>query len=427
MPRKELEGFTDRVLRVSLNHKNIIDLAETNPSSTLAENKLIAGKLRFLMNLKLQPVRIKEIKRKGHTGWKILGKLKGGTNRRRMRKRAAENLAEKEKRRKIDDRIRTQKFKLSYQNINGMSEDKLEEIQDYLEQYNIDILVLSEAKKQEGDLLQDFNIDGYQLEEHLRGDAQEGGLLIYTKEDLNTQVKNWRGLLDSHDEWMESERQWRKVKINGKDHAFCSVYLRIDSAVFPQYYENNVKLMDKIKEEMAVLRSEGMRITVIGDMNGHIGNKQPYGIPGNPHTLVNRNGKLIIEVFTSENMQLLNSSTWHTGKGDIIQGEGLCSYYKPRVDGIQSSIIDYAFTDRETLQGITKFEVMDGAINIPSSDHVPLLMHLENDDEVEENAKKEKRCSITSLQISHHPSKHSTQCRVNRHNTLFNFAERNPF
>lgn len=67
----------------------------------------------------------------------------------------------------------------------------------------------------------------------------------------------------------------------------------------------------------------------------------------------------------------------------------LCTYYKPRVDGVQSSIIDYAFADRETLSSITKFEVMDGVINIPSSDHVPLLLHLETDGEPDVTTGKE--------------------------------------
>ena len=120
---------------------------------------MIGENINYLLKLKLQPqVEKKWAKSETNTGWKILGKLKGGTNRRRTKQEARSKLyhAEREKTRKLDKMNACNNFKMAYLNINGMSEEKVEEVTDFLETNDLDLLFIRETKKQEGDLMQNY-------------------------------------------------------------------------------------------------------------------------------------------------------------------------------------------------------------------------------------------------------------------------------
>ena len=97
-------------------------------------------------------------------------------------------------------------------------------------------------------------------------------------------------------------------------------------------------------------------------------------------THINRNGKLILDTAKAGDMQILNDSKWQLDTGEIIESEGFYTYHKHRVDGQQTSIIDYAIVDKNLLPSIKKFRIMDNAINIPTSDHIPLLIHMQQDE-----------------------------------------------
>ena len=72
-----------------------------------------------------------------------------------------------------------------------------------------------------------------------------------------------------------------------------------------------------IRDEQAELRRKGFRILVVGDMNGHIGNVEAVGIPGNKPG-INPNGNLLLEYERYSDMTILNrrSSGLWTWKRD---------------------------------------------------------------------------------------------------------------
>ena len=237
-------------------------------------------------------------------------------------------------------------------------------------------MICSEAKKQQGDLLSDNNIKDYTVYEYLRPDMQEGGMVVYIKDDLTVIVETWDGLGDPQEQWMDSERLWLIIKTESESMAVCSSYLRCQNYKKPELYNDNKKLTNKIEEEAAYLRNTGCKVTWWGDMNGHIGRLPPLGITKNCHPGINQNGRLILEHVSEMGMVILNGNQWTREDGIQVKARGEHTYQKIRKDGVHRSYIDLAFADKEALKHINMFEVIGFEAHVPGSDHVPMLMSL---------------------------------------------------
>ena len=170
-------------------------------------------------------------------------------------------------------------LKVGTQNIDGMSEIKLPDLQQFLTTQNLGIFVISEVKKQEGELLSSYEIPGYSLTEHLRMDTKSGGLATYVKDGLDCRVEVDSSSKELHKVWLDSERVW--IKVSGAlKVAICTVYLRCNQPKDSAYYQNNVTLLEEIKMESSVMRQQGFQVLFQGDFNSHVGNVRPYGIQG---------------------------------------------------------------------------------------------------------------------------------------------------
>ena len=177
---------------------------------------------------------------------------------------------------KIDE---FKRLRVGSQNVDGMSEAKLLDLHMFLESQKLDIFVLSELKKQEGELLTRFDIPGYSLKEFLRSDSQSGGLAAYVREGQSCKIEIGRTPRETDTEWMDSERLWISVS-GSKKVAICTTYLRCEQPVNSIYYKNNQLLLNKIKEESSIFRQKGFAVVHQGDFNSHVGDFRPCGIPG---------------------------------------------------------------------------------------------------------------------------------------------------
>ena len=226
------------------------------PKKRKKGSKLMAEKIQFLQ--KLTKTKNSEYIQEFRTGWKTGEGLKGGAN--STEPQPNNNKGEKEKGSNNNDSLLKQNITLAYQNVNGMSIERKEEIEEFMEDNKVDIMCCAEVKKQQGDLLSNHNINGYYLSEELRPDMQEGGLSVYIKEDLNITTEPWEGLVTPDDDWMRSERNWLILKSEVESFAICSVYLRCLNFTRPEHYERNSELMDKISEESRYLRTMGSAV-----------------------------------------------------------------------------------------------------------------------------------------------------------------------
>ena len=235
---KTLDAFRERFEKIGITQGDWRYQSTRKQPTTSTQTQ--AEKLKFCKTLK--------DRREGHkpqTGWKINGKLNGGTPDRKRKIPTEEETPTKKT--KIEPR---QEIIISYQNVNRLDEIRKQEIEEYMEDFNVDIMICSETKKQQGDLLNDNNIRDYALKEFLRPDMQEGGIVIYTKENLTVVAETWEGLGSPTEQWMDSERLWLLLKTETEKLAICSAYLRCTNYSKPELYTDNCELMNKISESV---------------------------------------------------------------------------------------------------------------------------------------------------------------------------------
>ena len=84
---------------------------------------------------------------------------------------------------------------------------------------DMDIIMMSEIKIQEGERMTDFTLYGYTEEVFLREDHPEGGIMIWAKNGLGLITQVW-------EEKTNSERVWIKVESKYDKFAIGHVYLR---------------------------------------------------------------------------------------------------------------------------------------------------------------------------------------------------------
>ena len=256
-----------------------------------------------------------------------------------------------------------------------MSKYKLPYLRKFLEKNSLDIFVLSETKKQEGELLLDFKIQGYTLVERNRHDGRAGGLAAYVKDGLscNVEVLGRHGF-EGAEEWMDAERVW--IKVHGhRKVAICTAYLRCEQPIGSLYYQNNTDLLRNLTVEAANLRHEGFEIVYQGDFNSHLGKERPYGIPGNRHPL-NNNGRLLLKFMSEQDVVLLNGGSWRTLDNCSESGSNSWTYMKFRDETLHYSILDLVIADQSVCEVIKNFTIITEDDEVVDSDHTPMLWDL---------------------------------------------------
>ena len=255
-------------------------------------------------------------------------------------------------------------------NCNGLA-GKMDELADFMELKELDVIFLSEVKLRSGSRFTRFGVEGFKDYAELRLEDQ-GGMVAYVSSRIGKYATKWDGLEHGQQEWMSSERLWIKVDAVQKV-AVCGIYLRCNPGIFSEANEKNEELLNHIHTEANFLRQQGFSIIVMGDMNAHGGDCEQFGFANNTHG-VNRNGSLLIEWLSGQSMKCLNNRNWLLDSGERVVANGEFSFQRMRDDRMQKSLIDYGFVDEVILNKIVSFEVNEE--NYIDSDHNPLLLSM---------------------------------------------------
>ena len=214
-----------------------------------------------------------------------------------------------------------------------------------------------------------MEIQGYKntANEREAGERAGGGLMAYWKEDFSLHPHLFE--VDSNMKVLDTERQWLLLGGKNVNYAICNIYMRAEIAACPDFKIHNKQLIELITNEMSYLRGHGFHIIIMGDMNGHIGNKWNGAVKNNKSD-VNTNGKLIIDFIKSNNLKLINEME---EQGRVFTREGRL------LDGTISSesCLDLCLMDSQLAYMVTNFKIDCSTEGQFDSDHKMITCKLE--------------------------------------------------
>ena len=256
-----------------------------------------------------------------------------------------------------------QRIKVAYWNANGISNiDKKTTIIEGLEETNLDILYISETHLRAGNqedlsMFKDFNVFSLEREYGAKGG---GGMMAIINPRLNHMI--WESNDDRFPE-VSKEKLWILIHEGKSKVAIGAVYMAAQVTDNMAFKEWNLKLYSMLEHDIRTLSLKGYKCLILGDFNGHIGNKE-YGIPGNKDH-VNSNGVLLQQFIRSNNLILLNADS------NITTG-----MYTRSAGGIPT-ILDYGLATKDSIDLVRRMIIDEPGVVMAGSDHVALILDLE--------------------------------------------------
>ena len=264
---------------------------------------------------------------------------------------------------------RKKDLRAGWLNTDGLSEESMEDIRAGVLRRKPDLFAALETKRREEDLNTiNAGLEGYDLREvrrsDLAGDKAGGGIAIWCRQSEGLVFKPHKPALPSTAlSYVNNERAWTTVTSSKQKTAFCVAYMACQHTD-DRFHEWNRALYDQILWEQAELRKEGYRTVLLGDMNGHVGDKLGEGVPGNIHG-INPNGHLFLSFLDLADMTHINGATRVPGDWSTRLTKGMWT----RQRGNSSSIIDYVSISREHLSSVVSMSIDDSGSLGGDSDH----------------------------------------------------------
>ena len=115
------------------------------------------------------------------------------------------------------------------------------------------------------------SMDGYKCTrtERSGGDKGDGGLCIYTREQIN--AHHWTPSINGNFKHVENERQWILFDNGRKRLAFLHCYLACQTSRNDDFLEWNEILFELLTTEVTYLKNQGFVILCMGDFNSRVG------------------------------------------------------------------------------------------------------------------------------------------------------------
>jgi len=210
-----------------------------------------------------------------------------------------------------------------------------------------DAIALVETNWREGQ--QGKHLEGYQ---RFRKDCEVtgkagGGIAVFVKKELNAYV--WDNGGDNEKTDIDRENIWVVVK-GEQDVAIGVVYLAAGGTERNTNW--NEKLLEKIQHEIEVIRNQGLEIIIVGDFNGHIGEKEGGRVRG-----WNVQGMSNVKAWKEWGVEMVNRSRKCKGKWTRMRGN-------------QKSEIDFVLVNKGKLDCIDSMKIDEkGGRLAQGSDH----------------------------------------------------------
>ena len=269
-------------------------------------------------------------------------------------------------------------LKLSLLNVDGLCPQTLMDVKETLRIKQVDMCVLLETKRRfdpkdsydsdEIEIQHDsIEIEGYEVKEYNRsdsaGDKKGGGICIYTRNSSAVSFNEYDPPITDPDLlFVKNERVWKITESARGKTAVCAVYAGFQ-AEDDRHASWNTNLFSVIQSEILDLRKKGYRIVLLGDFNGHVGNTNGIGVPGN-NPRINRNGHRFIKFLDSSYCSHVN------GMSNLTTG-----LWTRQRNGI-SSVIDYAVIGKESIDSVSSMTVDDKGTFGANSDHNWIFLDL---------------------------------------------------
>ena len=276
----------------------------------------------------------------------------------------------KDKMVKIPDRKEenSKELNMAFLNVDGLNPETLIDIKRTMEIKKIDLACFVETKRRVEDVVDDANIQGYNMFESRRsdaaGDRDGGGILVYARLTPGIEVRRINPRIAyEHLQFLEKERMWVTLSSQCFKTAVCTVYAGCQYSD-NRYETENISLYQVLQEEVSLLETQGYRVIILGDLNGHIGSEKGIGIPGNKPS-INKNGRLIINFVHETGMKIINQENQVEGVNSVQLCKGLWT----RQRAGNSTILDYVLISTKHLTSVLGMQIDDQGVWGGGSDH----------------------------------------------------------
>ena len=260
-------------------------------------------------------------------------------------------------------------LKSSLLNVDGLSEEALVDVKKTVLETVPDVCVILETKRRLEETGHDISIEGYNVFEtrrsDLAGDKNGGGIAVYTRIADGLVFNEHKPVIDNPEHsFVNNERAWITIDSLHAKTALCGLYMGFQ-AVDDRHGEWNDIIYQNLRSEIRDLRQAGYRIELLGDFNGHVGNKLGQGVEGN-YPSINANGHRFLNFLADTQCTHVN--------GVPRVSEGLWT----RQRGGVSSVIDFCAISSDHLHSVKSFIVDDKGKFTSGSDHNWIFVELED-------------------------------------------------
>ena len=276
---------------------------------------------------------------------------------------------------KVLDRAKI--VRLGCLNSDGWNEQKEFDVQAAIEAKNLDVYTVVETHFMKGERKK-INIPGFEVFEcrrdKARHDKKGGGVACLVRKSMGVSFTRYNPVISKPElSYVDSERLWVTYNSQHGRTAVGSIYLGWN-ADDGRHEAWNRGIYEVLSEEVRGLRSQGFRVVLQGDFNGHVGNVlERGGIPGN-RPEVNKNGEMFLSFLMENNLCHLNGAVRVQGDWKSRICQGLWTWHAR--DYSNSTILDYIVVSSEHLGSVQDMQVDEGAIYGGASDHNMLFARL---------------------------------------------------
>ena len=271
----------------------------------------------------------------------------------------------KEGKRTEEIMMKKEKVRVSMQNADGFNELTEYDTLNFIKSQKPEIHGVLESKLRDEDSKK-IKVPGYAVVENRRSDLEDdrdgGGIIVFIKKTAGIKMQEKKFKIRKPAlQYVQKERTWVTAKTDGEKLAVGFVYVSHQTAD-DKYGQWNDGVYEVLEDEIKILKQQGFKILLKGDMNAWVGNGEG-GIPGN-NPAITRNGERLMSFLERRRMIHLN-------------GTDLCTGVFTRHNSRSSSALDFSCVFEEDVKMVKKMFVDEKGIFGGHSDHVFIVTDLE--------------------------------------------------